>query len=97
MDMVVIKKDIFRDMGHKFRDWKHSLKKPLKIKDDDTPETVRARMTQDLIKSYDPLDIYFLLDKWCSKANKVSHDEFNYYFMFNYLIRILYLKQLLFE
>jgi hypothetical protein len=96
--MTALKKDVFRDMGHTFRDQKHALKKPLQIKDDDTPETVRARMTQDLIKSYDPLDIDFLLDKWCSKANKVGHIEFNYYFMlFNYLTRILYLKQLLFE
>jgi hypothetical protein len=42
---MAIKKDAFRDMGHKFRDWKHSLKKPLKIKDDDSHETVRVRMT----------------------------------------------------
>jgi hypothetical protein len=86
MDIAVIKKVVFRDMGYKFRDWKHSLKKSLKIKDNDSPETIRVRMTQDLISSYNPLDIDFLLDKWCSKANKVGYDEFNYQFMlFNYL------------
>jgi hypothetical protein len=43
--MAAIKKDVFRDIGHKFRDWKHSLKKPLKIKDNDSHETVRVRMS----------------------------------------------------
>jgi hypothetical protein len=63
MNMVAIKKYAFRDMGSKFWDLRHSLKKPLKITDDDTPETVRARMTPDFVSHYDLLDIDALLDK----------------------------------
>jgi hypothetical protein len=65
----------FRDMGHKFRDWRHALKKPMKITDDDSHETVRARMAPDFVGRYNPLDIDTLLDKWCSKKNKVGHDQ----------------------
>jgi hypothetical protein len=74
MNMVAIKKDAFRDMGSKLKDWKHSLKSKLKITDDDTPETVRVRMGKIFLNRYDPLDLEALLDKWCSKKNKVGHD-----------------------
>ena len=63
MNMAAIKKDAFCDMGHKFRDWRHSLKKPLKIIDKDTLKTVRARMAPNFVSGYDPLDIDSLLDK----------------------------------
>ena len=43
-DMVAIKKDVFRDMGSKLKNRRHSLKRPLNIQDDETPEMVRARM-----------------------------------------------------
>jgi hypothetical protein len=85
--MAAIKKDVFHDMGHKFRDWdafhdighkfrdwRHSLKKPLKITYEDTPKTMRARMAPDFVGNYNPLDIDALLDKWCSKKNKVGHN-----------------------
>jgi hypothetical protein len=75
MNMAAIKKDAFRDMGSKFWDWKHSLKKPLKITDNNTSKTMRARMAPDFVGCYDLLDIDALLDKWCSKKNKVGHDR----------------------
>jgi hypothetical protein len=43
--MVTIKKDVFGDMGSKLKDWKHSLKNKLKIRNDDISKTVRTRMT----------------------------------------------------
>jgi hypothetical protein len=61
-------------MGPKLKDWKESLKFKLKITDGDSLEMVRARMAPDFFSCYDPLDIDALLDKWCSKKNKVGHD-----------------------
>ena len=93
--MVAIKKDAFLDMGSKFRDWRHSVKKPLKIKDDDTPETVRARMTPDFIGRHDPLDIDVLLEKWCTKKNKVNDNGVKFNF-FDFLVLIFLIFYFLF-
>ena len=84
--MAAIKKDVFLDMGSKFRDWRHSVKKPLKIKDDDTPKTVRARMTPDFIGPHNPLDIDVLLEKWCIKKNKVNDNGVK----FNFLVFLVF-------
>jgi hypothetical protein len=84
-------------MGSKLKDWRHSLKFKLKITEDDTPETVRARMGPYFFSRYDPLDIDALLDKWCSKKNKVSHDRVKLLFCVVLLITIvLYLTRFLF-
>jgi hypothetical protein len=61
--MVAIKKDVFRDMGSKLKDWRHSLKNKLKIIDDDTYETVRVIMGQIFLNHYDSLYLKALLDK----------------------------------
>jgi hypothetical protein len=77
--MVAIKKDAYRDIGSKLKSWRHSLKKPLNIQEDDTPETVRVRMGLIFLESYDPLDLEVLLVKWCEKKNKVGHKLYYYF------------------
>ena len=95
--MVPIKKDVFQDMGSKLKDWRHSLKFKLKIIDDDTLEIVKARMGPIFFSKYNHLDIDALLDKWCTKKNKVGHDRVKLLFCVVSLITIvLYLTRFLF-
>jgi hypothetical protein len=94
---MAIKKDAFRDMGSKLKDGKHSLKSKLKITDDDTLETVRTRMDQIFLNHYDHLDFEVLLDKLCSKRNKVGHDLVKLLFcVVSLIIIVLYLIRFLF-
>jgi hypothetical protein len=44
------------------------------------PETIPARMGEENLAKYDPLDLAELLGKWCSKENNVGH-ELYYYFV----------------
>ena len=95
--MVVIKKDAFRDIGSKLKDWRQSVKSKLKIIDDDTFEIVRAKMGQIVLSHYDPLDMKAMLDKLCLKKNKVSHNRVKLLFCVVSLITIvLYLTRFLF-
>ena len=43
-NIAEIKKDLRQDMGDKLKYWRHELKKPLAIRADDTPDSVRARV-----------------------------------------------------
>ncbi len=43
-------------------------------------ETIQARMGEENLGKCDPLDMTYLLEKWCSEENKVSH-ELYYYFV----------------
>jgi hypothetical protein len=54
-------------MGLKLKDWRHLVKIKLNIIDDDTLETVRMRMGQNVLSRYDPLNMDAMLDKWYSK------------------------------
>jgi hypothetical protein len=65
-----IKKDLWRDMGEKLKYWRHELKKPLVIRADDTPASVKARGAS-VIKKFDQVDVDILLEKWCEKKNQV--------------------------
>jgi hypothetical protein len=67
-------------MKSKLKNWRHSLKRPLNIQNDDTSETMKARMGLNFLDHYDPLDLEVLLAKWCEKKNKVGH-ELYYYFV----------------
>jgi hypothetical protein len=80
LDMMVIKKNAFQYMVSKLKSWRHSLKRPLNIQNDDMPETVKVRMGQIYLDRYDPLDLEVLLVIWCEKKNKVGH-KFYYYFV----------------
>jgi hypothetical protein len=51
------------------------VKIKLKITDDNSPETVRARMGQNVLSRYDSLDMDAMLNKWCLNKNKVGHDR----------------------
>jgi hypothetical protein len=65
-----IKKDLWRDMGEKLKYWRHELKKPLAIRADDTPASVKVRGAS-VIKKFDQVDVDILLEKWCEKKNQV--------------------------
>jgi hypothetical protein len=67
-NIAKIKKDLWRDMGEKLKLWKHELKKPLAIRADDTPDSMKARAGV-TIQKYDPVDVDILLAKWCEKKN----------------------------
>jgi hypothetical protein len=67
-NIVKIKKDLWRDMGKKLKLWRHKLKKPLTIRADDTPNSVKVRAGVTILK-YDPVDVDILLAKWCKKKN----------------------------
>lgn len=63
---------MFRDMALKLRNWRHKFKAQLKILSNDTPETIWAKMREENIAKYDPLDLEEFLEKWCSKENKLG-------------------------
>ena len=70
-NIAEIKKDLWQDMGEKLKYWWHELKKPLTIRADDTPDSVKAR-AGGTIQKYDPVDVEILLEKWFEKKNQVS-------------------------
>jgi hypothetical protein len=70
-DIVKIKKDLWRDVGEKLKYWRPELKKPLAIRADDTPDSVKARAPT-IIEGYEQVDVDILLQKWCEKKNQVG-------------------------
>ena len=70
-DIAKIKNDLWRDMGEKLKYWRHELKKPLAIRADDTPNSVKARAPT-IIEKYAQEDVDILLQKWCEKKNQVG-------------------------
>jgi hypothetical protein len=70
-NITEIKKDLWRDMGEKLKYWQHELKKPLTIRTDDTPDSMKARAAT-IIQKYDQVDVDILLEKWCEKKNQVG-------------------------
>ena len=70
-DIGKIKKDLWRDMSEKLKYWRAELKKPLAIRADDTPDSVKARAPT-IIENYEQVDVDILLQKWCEKKNQVG-------------------------
>jgi uncharacterized protein YmfQ (DUF2313 family) len=60
-------------MGEKLKYWRHELKLPLKIRADDTLDTVKARAGA-ILQKYDPTNVNILLKKWCGKKNQIGHN-----------------------
>jgi hypothetical protein len=58
-------------MGHKHRLWKHSFKLQLQIRDDDTLETIHARVPAKVFEKYGRGDVEHLLREWCTEQKKV--------------------------
>jgi len=79
-DLQKVKRDTFRDMGVKLKNWRHNTKVKLGIKRGDTPETVRARVGARRLSNYRLEDVDALLNKWCDEEYQVSH-ELYYYFV----------------
>jgi hypothetical protein len=72
-NMKKVKSDAFRDMSHKLRNWRHQVKKPLKIQLTDTPASIRARVGERYdVAKYDPTGIVIWLELWCSEEHKVG-------------------------
>jgi hypothetical protein len=70
-DIAKIKKDLWRDMSEKLKSWRAELKKPLAIRADDTPDSVKARASR-FMEKYEQVDVDILLHKWCEKKNQVG-------------------------
>jgi hypothetical protein len=70
-DIAKIKKDLWKDMGEKLKYWRAEFKKPLVIRANDTPDSVKARVPT-IIKGYEQVDVDILLQKWCEKKNQVG-------------------------
>jgi hypothetical protein len=79
-DLQKVKRGVFRDMGVKLKNWRHSIKVKLGIQRGDTPKTVRARVGARRLSNYHLEDLDALLNKWCDEEYQVSH-ELYYYFV----------------
>jgi len=62
-----VKRDEFRDMGVKLKNWRHITKVKLGIQRGDTPEMVRERIGARRLSNYQPDDMDALLNKWCDE------------------------------
>jgi len=54
-------------MAQKLRNWRHYGKSTALNSTGDTPKTIRARMGEENLRQYDPLDLAVLLEKWCNE------------------------------
>jgi hypothetical protein len=79
-DLQKVKRDTFRDMDVKLKNWRHNTKVKLGIQRGDTLETVRTRVGARRLSNYRPEDVDALLNKWCDEEYQVSH-ELYYYFV----------------
>ncbi|XP_062165012.1 uncharacterized protein LOC133871601 [Alnus glutinosa] len=52
VDLQKAKHEVFQDIGRKHRSWKYSFKAQLGIRDGDTLETIRARVTAKVFEKY---------------------------------------------
>ncbi|XP_059441984.1 uncharacterized protein LOC132174328 [Corylus avellana] len=69
-NLQAIKNEAFRDMGSKLQTWRHELKKVCGITEEDTPNTVRARVGEQTLSEYNAEDMEILLERWCTRENK---------------------------
>jgi hypothetical protein len=66
-----VKSDVFRDMSHKLRNWRHGVKKLLKILPTNSP-SIWARVGEQNLSKYDPTDLAVCLELWCSEEDRVG-------------------------
>jgi len=78
-DLQKVKRDAFRDMGIKPKNWRHSTKVKLGIQRGDTPKMVRARVGARRLSDYHPEDLDALLNKLCDEEYHVSHVLYYYF------------------
>jgi len=62
---------VWNDIGRKYGSWKLRFKTKLEIRDDDTPEIIRARVLDTVFAKYDTEDVEFLLSDWCAEQKRV--------------------------
>jgi hypothetical protein len=60
---VAIKLEVFIDMSKELKSWRHKFKNSLKIQLDNTPGTVKARVGEPLLFTYNSTDVDILLEK----------------------------------
>jgi hypothetical protein len=82
-DMVVIKRDTFKDLGNNHKYWKYEFKMSLKIQQGETPASVKARVGELMLSTYNNIDVDILLERWCSEEYQVSHNLYWVLFSFN--------------
>jgi len=63
--------EAWADIGRKHHSWKHSFKKKLHIRDNDTPESIRARVPNKVFEKYDKTDVEHLLRDWCTERKMI--------------------------
>ncbi|XP_059442239.1 uncharacterized protein LOC132174623 [Corylus avellana] len=69
-NLEAVKNEAFKDMGSKLRTWRHELKKICAITEEDTPDTIRARLGGQTLGEYNPVDLDILLERWCTQENR---------------------------
>ncbi|XP_059430152.1 uncharacterized protein LOC132163797 [Corylus avellana] len=69
-NLEAVKDEAFRDMGSKLRTWRHDLKKICAITEEDTPDTIRARLGGQRLGEYNAVDLDILLERWCTQENR---------------------------
>ncbi|XP_059434867.1 uncharacterized protein LOC132167849 [Corylus avellana] len=69
-NLKAIKNEAFKDMGSKLRTWRYELKKCCAITEEDTPDTIRARVGEKTLDEYNAEDVEILLERWCTRQNK---------------------------
>jgi hypothetical protein len=72
-NIVAIKLEVFIDMSKELKSWRHKFNNSLKIRLDNTLGTVKARVGEPLLFTYNSTDVDILLEKQCSEENKVSY------------------------
>jgi hypothetical protein len=55
------KLEAWADIGRKHRSWKSKFKTKLAIRDGDTPEIIRARVSEKVFEKYDTANVEYLL------------------------------------
>jgi hypothetical protein len=63
--------EVWADIGRKHRSWKSKFRTKLDIRDDDTPEIIRARVPEKAFEKYDTTDVEYLLRDWCTEQKMV--------------------------
>ncbi|XP_059453484.1 uncharacterized protein LOC132184020 [Corylus avellana] len=69
-NLEAVKNEAFKDMGSKLRTWRHELKKICASTEEDTPDTIRARLGGQTLGEYNPVDLDILLERWCTQENR---------------------------
>jgi hypothetical protein len=61
LDECKAQHEAWADIGCKHCTWKSKFKKALAIRDNDTPESMRAKVPEKVFEKYDTADVEYLL------------------------------------